>query len=279
MRKFWSRPASVVVVVVAAMFFVGAAGEASAATLPWNGTFTIEFGTVAPIVANGTGVATLNGSGGLGHLSTLRVAGGITGGATIPLTDPDNSTLVTLVATANLGTGTLNGISGGAPLTGTPTIPVSGLVQLCIVASNCGVTIPIPLTINGTQGVGLGGQYTVNTFASPANAFKVSVVAAPWTLGTASVTSIPTDNGGTSTATARGFVHGPVSGTSNTATGSGVIQVVTPVRVTTSMNPPNNVLAVLGILRLHLIPEPGLILLLGSGVAGLVLLGRSRYRD
>jgi hypothetical protein len=29
---------------------------------------------------------------------------------------------------------------------------------------------------------------------------------------------------------------------------------------------------------LHFIPEPGLLLLLGSGVAGLVLLGRSRMR-
>jgi hypothetical protein len=155
---------------------------------------------------------------------------------------------------------------------------VTGLAQLCVIASNCGVTIPIPLTINGTQGVGLGGGLTVNTFATSANAFKVSLVGAPWTLGTASVTAIPTDNGGTSTATARGFVHGPVSGTSNTATGSGVIQVVTPVRVTTTLNPPNNVLAVLGILKLQLVPEPGLILLLGSGIAGLVLLGRGRYR-
>ncbi len=274
MRCRWNRLASIALVATV----LGAIGPAGAATIEWDGTFTIEFGIVAPIVSNGTGVATLNGSGGTGHLNTLGVAGGITGSATIPLTDPDNASLVTLVVTAQLGTGSLSGVSGAPPLTGTPTIPVPGLAKLCLVLANCVSTLPIPLTVNGSVGVGIGGQVTVNGFATSVNAVKISLLGAPWTLGTASVTAIPTDNGGTSTATAMGFVHGPASGTSNTATTSGVIQVATPVRVVTSLNPPNNVLAIIGILRLKMVPEPGLMLLLGSGIAGLVLLGRGRLR-
>jgi hypothetical protein len=38
------------------------------------------------------------------------------------------------------------------------------------------------------------------------------------------------------------------------------------------------VLALLGILKLHFLPEPGLVLLIGSGVAGLLVIGRHRMR-
>ena len=74
-----------------------------------------------------------------------------------------------------------------------------------------------------------------------------------------------------------GFAHGPVSGSSTAAVG-GVLQVVTPVRVETTQDPPNARIANPAILRLHFIPEPGLLLLLGAGVAGLVLLGHHRMR-
>ncbi|MDH3211550.1 MAG: hypothetical protein OEM05_03600 [Myxococcales bacterium] len=255
-----------------------AAGPVTAATLDWNGTFSLEFGTVAPIVNQGLGVATVNGSSSLGHLSTLRIAGGITGATTIALTDPDTASLVSLRATAQLGTGTLSGISGGPPLAGN-VLPVGGVVRICIISPGCVVSLPVPLTVSGTRGLGIGGLVTVNTF-SPGGGLKVSAVAAPWTLGVAAVTGIPTVSGGFSTVTAQGFVHGPASATSSTATsaGSGVIQVVTPVSVTTTLPAPSDVLALLGILKLHFLPEPGVILLLGSGVAGLVVIGRHRMR-
>ena len=82
----------------------------------------------------------------------------------------------------------------------------------------------------------------------------------------------------TTTRTMQGFVHGPASLTSSTAKGSGVVQIVTATAVSTSLAPPNNFLSVFGIIRLHFIPEPGLVLLLGSGIAGLVVLGRHRMR-
>jgi hypothetical protein len=254
------------------------AGPSSAATLNWSGTFALELGTTPPIVNQGAGVATINGSSSLGHLQTLRLAGGISGATTIPLTDPEATTLVSLRATAQLGTGTLSGISGGPPLAG-DVLPIGGEVRLCILSAGCGVNLPIPLTVSGTRGIGIGGLVTVNTF-STAGFIKVSAVAAAWTLGVASVTAIPTLNGGTSTVTVQGFVHGPASATSNTASsvGSGVVQVVTPIRVTTSLPPPSDVLALLGILKLHFLPEPGLVLLIGSGVAGLLVIGRHRMR-
>ena len=263
--------------VTAAAFVALAAGPSAAATLNWSGTFTLELGTTPPIVNQGTGVATLNGSSSLGHLQTLRLAGGISGATTIPLTDPD-ATLVSLRASAQLGTGTLSGISGGPPLAGN-VLPIGGEVRLCILSPGCSVNLPIPLTINGTRGIGIGGTVTVNTF-STGGGIKVSAVAAPWTLGVAEVTGIPTLNGGTSSVSVQGFVHGPASATSSTVTslGSGVVQVVTPIRVTTTLPAPSDVLALLGILKLHFLPEPGLVLLIGSGVAGLLVIGRHRMR-
>ncbi len=264
--------------VFAPLALVLAAGSAPASQLPWSGTFSLEFGTVPPIVAQGGGVATLNGSSTVGHLQTLRLAGGITNATTIPITDPAAAPVVSLRATASLGTGTFSGISGGPPLAGN-VLPVRGTVRICLLLPGCSINLPIPLTVLGLKGVGIGGRITVNTF-STGGLVKISLEASPWTLGTASVTGIPTPSGGTSAVTAMGFVHGPVSGTSSTAStmGSGAIRLVTPVRVTTTLNPPNDILALMGTLTVHFVPEPGLLLLLGSGIAGLAVIGRHRNR-
>jgi hypothetical protein len=40
----------------------------------------------------------------------------------------------------------------------------------------------------------------------------------------------------------------------------------------------NAKIALFGFLNVHFVPEPGMLLLLGSGVAGLVLLGRHRMK-
>jgi hypothetical protein len=121
---------------------------------------------------------------------------------------------------------------------------------------------------------------TINTFNN-FGGFKVSVKGAPWTIGLAKITNITTTtvNGAvtTYTKTIQGFAHGPASGTS-TAQISGLLQIVSPAFIETNLGAPDTYQAVWFDMRLHFIPEPGMLLLLGSGIAGLLGLGRSRMR-
>src|SRR5262249_58231827 len=93
---------------------------------------------------------------------------------------------------------------------------------------------------------------------------KEAVSGAAWTVGTASV----------GTATRMGFQHGPASLTSSTAAASGQVQLVTPIFISTSQRQFPEI-AAFGILDLHFVPEPGTLLLLAGGIAGLVLVGRT----
>ena len=69
------------------------------------------------------------------------------------------------------------------------------------------------------------------------------------------------------------------SNNSSTNLDSGVVQLISPATVTSVGLPANNQkLSLFSTLTLHYVPEPGLILLIGSGVVGLGLLGRSRLR-
>ena len=102
--------------------------------------------------------------------------------------------------------------------------------------------------------------------------------AMPWTIGTASVVN-QTLKGNYITLTRVGFAHGAASGTTSTAADSGVIQLIAPMRtsnagITGNSNPGANFTT----LTLHFIPEPGLLLLLASGVLGLGLVARSRMK-
>ena len=80
--------------------------------------------------------------------------------------------------------------------------------------------------------------------------------------------------------TAKGFAHDPTSGTTNTATPSGVVQLVTPAQIETNLPlGSSSKIGALVLLTVHFIPEPGLLLLLGSGVVGLLVFGRKRMRS
>jgi hypothetical protein len=292
---------------VLALFVVSSlAGTAVAATLPWTGTFTIVIGDfpTKTWVGTGGGFSTTTQSVGY-HLDSLRLPGGgltVTGAATKQFTDPDTPTLISLQMDPGrpliLPRGTLAPISGGGPLTQN-TLTGKGLgvgnarLKQCINFVGCGNFLPIPITVNGTIGAGIGGTVTINTF-SKGPGLKISNTNSPWTLGEAVISGNPNritpHTAGSlpdyanrfiihTTRTVSGFQHGPASATSSsTAQNSGVIQLVTPVITNTSLGPPNNFLAVFGILRLHLVPEPGMLLLIGSGIAGLVVLGRHRMR-
>jgi hypothetical protein len=261
------------------------AGASQGATLVWTGTTFLALGETAPTLFTGTGVATVgSGGGGAAHLGTFRVAcdnpgspGGcpISGQVTTPLTDPDNATLITLIATGRLGTGTFTGIAGSpASIGGNATRPAPGNAQLCILFGGCSAFIPIPFTLNGTVGNGIGGVITVNTFAD--SGAKISLFGAPWTVGVATTMTVRTPNDAMGTRSTTGFVHGPASASSTAAKVGGVIQNVYATAVRTNLNPQSDAIFLRGFGRFEFIPEPGLMLLIGSGVAGLVLLGRGR---
>jgi hypothetical protein len=256
---------------------VGLAGGARAALLQWDGTLSLEW-AVEPLDVffgppTGGGVSTLNGSGGAGHLTTLGLAGGITGGgATVPTTF--HGPFTHLEWDATLGSGDLAPISGGGtPLTQNE-LSLRGELRLCLLFMECVAYIPIPLTAGGTRGVGIGGLITVNGFG--AAGVKASLAGAPWTIGTAVASTGTTTNGGPTGSFARsGFAHGPASGTTSTARRGGAVQLVTPLQIATSFSGLERV-GFIARLTLVFVPEPATALLLGGGVAVLALHGRRR---
>ena len=148
---------------------------------------------------------------------------------------------------------------------------IQGKGIVCLLGTGFGcnagplINLTVPLTVNGTRGVGLGGAPIAIT--RPLG-IRLSVEGNPWTAGTAML----------GTVTIMGFVHGPASGGAATAgQASGVVQLVTPTMLSTSIA---NIAAIpsFGILNLHFVPEPGTFLLLASGVVGLAVAGLRRRR-
>jgi hypothetical protein len=287
------------VLMATAFLALGTAGVANAAVLNWEGTATILWADFAAGKLTGGGVATINGSSGAvpAHLSTLRLAdsrGQIQGTGTMLLTDPNypGSGLVGLrYDGVGGGTGTWGGISGGAASTSTGggILPLGGTVKYCLLSTACtqylAVVLTQPTTVNGvpgpgTKGVGVGGLIT----GGFPGGVIISLQAAPWTIKTATVidqiTTPPTYFGDQEFVTwvAEGWAHAPVSTTTSTAQPGGMLQLVTPNQIVTR-GPSNEKMGSFVILVIRFIPEPGLLLLLGSGVAGLVLLGRRRMRQ
>jgi hypothetical protein len=286
-----------------AFLALGTAGVANAAVLNWAGTATALFGAFTPAEFRGGGVATINGSSGAvpAHLSALRLAasrGQIQGTELVLVTDPDyycgSGAMCPVLKYDGIRfmTGTWRGISGGAASTPTGNVgilPVGGTAKYCILSTACTQFIPMlltqPTTVNGvpgsgTKGVGVGGLITAGGYGG----MRSSLQAHPWTIKTATVLDQITPTGGpppiTTTWVAQGWAHAPVSTTTSTAQPSGMVQLVTPSQILTNSTLGSN--AKKGsfvILVIRFIPEPGMVLLLCSGVAGLALLGRRRMRQ
>ena len=280
----------------AAMLAFGVVGTASARPLNWEGSLLLELGDLPSLGNTGGGVATVNNSAGVipAHLQTLQLKasrGGIAGTAMVAITDPTVSAngIASVRVKATLQTGTFAPISGGVASTTTltaRTLPVNGLAKVCLLSTQCTNFLPLALTqhiaTSMIKGVGIGGLLTIGAGTNP---IRISIEAAPWTVKTGtSIDQIttPMTPGGVKVfvnRTQKGFAHDPSSTTTSTAQPSGVVQLISPMQVVTNLTSGSNAkIALFGFLTVHFIPEPGMLLLLGSGVAGLVLLGRHRMK-
>jgi len=274
-------------IAAAALVVAGSAGSAKAAPVTVQETLSLEILNVGTLAI--TGVGTVDVDTVTGKLTMPNQILSLTQTLTFPVT---TTTAVNSViakqglgkaagtwsiggATAQAGTGELCGVTvplGSACVNGGG---LGGAVSLLgTISVDVGILIPINLQ---AAKVGLGGAYT-----TPNGNFKFE--AAPWTTGVGKV-------GVTSTTTMTNFFLGTTFTMTNTfnvtatttgtpsltelaGAGSSQLTLVSP----TFVSALGNILPVIASNSFHVVPEPGTILLVASGVGGLVLLGRRRRR-
>jgi hypothetical protein len=139
-----------------------------------------------------------------------------------------------------------------------------GTLRLCLLNPCASPLLAIPLRLSG---VGLGGT---TSFTIPGIPTPVVQSFGSWTVATVTLSSSVSP-----TVTAAGFAHGPLSNTVSLGLPGGVLQLVSPTQVTTSV--PAN-MALVTRWTIEFLPEPGQGLLFGAGAAFMLVLGRRRMR-
>jgi len=230
------------------------ATPASAVVMPITTGVGIQIATLTPVVIAGSGAMVVNGSGSPGHLSALSLPAGLfaTSGFVLPVTDPAVAPIKGIEVSAANGPGAFAGVGGSGAFGGS--MPMVGSAKVCLFGycSAAAGNLNVPLS-----NVGAGG------FAQVTAAINLTVVGAPWTTGTVAVGSVT--------------MMGDAAPLSNTAATGGAAMLVTPIFISTNIGA-SAVVPAFGILPIYFTPEPGTLVLLSMGVAGLLACGRSRRR-
>jgi hypothetical protein len=250
------------VLLASSALLVGAAGASSAATLNLTGsTMGVSIGALPPISIpqSPDPVAIFVSSGGG---SFVEPAGIFASTVVLP---PQLFTGVNLISSLNVtasnGTGSFTAAGGPGGGFGGPKA-LQGQARVGVLGG--ALNLDIPLSV-----VGVGGQTAAGAFA-----LQVTVTGHQWTTGAAQVAGIttggddPTTDPYVNTVTLAGYDN-------RGADHAGTLQLVTPIRILT--NAAGN-LPGFGIQTLTFVPEPGTLLLIGSGIAGLAIVGRKKLR-
>ncbi len=237
-----------------AMALVGA--QTAAAGALTAASITLALGALPPatftgIFATAAGAGTASGSGATANWSIASgfVPAGATT-ATIPLTSAPPISQIQVVIAGNPDPGAFVGSAGGAML-------VDGVAN---VKGFGGFTLlGVPLRV-GT---------TLTTTPPTAYGIAITAFANAWTTKTTTIQL--------QTATQFGGTTSMATGTNSLVGGGGTVTLVSALNVLTNLAGQLPAFVTLT-LSYEAIPEPGTLLLLGSGVIGLVAIGRKKIR-
>lgn len=238
---------------LACLFLAIDADRVHAAAFGFSGELKLSISNLTPLVPlsfQSSGIATVNGSGGSGHLTQLELPGGVFqgSGSVTRMSGTPWFPIRGLSYSVNQQPGDFT----GNPLGGV--MPLNGFVKICLfdVCPVAVANLTVPLFVVGNGGV--------VTNMNPNPQANLTVIGAPWTTGTAGIGTVT--------------IMGGAAPASNTATGSGTVSLVTPIFISTGLPGPYPVLRSFATLDLHFVPEPGTLMLLGAGIAGLVAFAR-----
>jgi len=257
---------------LAGLLGLAVASPARAELLPFSATFSIEFPTspaFPTVLTSGSGTLSATVTAGGGLLGFTLPAGVLSATVTsavspaVPVASPFIS-LTSVQVVASNGGGSFAALGGG-----TGAMPVLGAAKLLLHAYSAAATATLPLT--GAMGVS-GTVQGVITALVP-----ISLIGNPWTTGTIGFGGSPTPsifvNGSHQSSTCYTSSAGAVAGTgATTPCAAGAYRAsrwnyVTPTLIVIPGVPTIEVLGRLVVDTAAQVPEPGILVLLASGLA------------